>query len=54
MTIYQQIKEKSKIEGKLEVVLASFDDGLEVAGIFKITGLSEHDVVMILKDHKKI
>jgi hypothetical protein len=27
MTIYQQIKEKSKIEGKLEVVLASFDDG---------------------------
>ena len=54
MTLYQHITEKSKLEGKLEVVLASFDDGLEVARISKITGLSEPEVVRILKDYKKI
>jgi predicted transposase YdaD len=47
-------EKRGEIKGKTEVVLASFDDGLKVPQIARITNLPEKVVEKILKDHGKM
>jgi len=44
---------KGKLEGKIEIILSSYDDGLDITRIARITKLSEAEVVRILKEHGK-
>jgi len=45
--------QKGKIEGKIEVVLSLYEDGITIPQISKYTKLSSEDVIRILKDHNK-
>ncbi len=42
-------KLEGKLEGKIEIILSSYDDGLDITRIARITKLSEAEVVRILK-----
>ena len=58
MSIYDQIKIEGKFEGKFEekteVVLKSFDNGIQIALISNITGLTESEIQDILRQNKRI
>jgi len=46
--------QKGKIEGKIEVVLNCDDQGMEIEMISNITGLTEEDILKILKGHGRL
>lgn len=46
--------DRGKVEGKIEVVLKSYENDLHISLISNITQLSEDQVINILKDHGKI
>jgi predicted transposase/invertase (TIGR01784 family) len=54
MNTYRLIKEEGKIEGKIEVVLNAYANGLSLPLIANITGLDELEVTRILKEHGKV
>jgi hypothetical protein len=58
MTTYSRIKEEGKIEGKIEgkteVILNGFESGLDIKLLANITNMPEHQVLAILKEHKKV
>ncbi|MFZ1748645.1 MAG: Rpn family recombination-promoting nuclease/putative transposase, partial [Saprospiraceae bacterium] len=66
MTTYERITQRSKKEGiiegeqigiqkeKIKVVLNCFDQNIAIAMITNITGLSEDEVIKILKEHGKV
>ena len=47
-------KLEGKLEGKIEIILSSYDDGLDFTRIARITKLSEAEVMKILKEHGKM
>lgn len=54
MTTYDRLMEKWKLEGKAEVILGLFDEGLEAPKIAKIIKMREQEVVAILKDKGRL
>ncbi|MGB4960579.1 MAG: hypothetical protein WBO36_13950, partial [Saprospiraceae bacterium] len=66
MTTYERITQRSKKEGiiegeqigiqkeKIKVVLNCFDQNIAIAMITNINGLSEDEVIKILKEHGKV
>lgn len=54
MTNYERIVQKNMNEGKIEVVLNCFDQGIYVTMITNIADLSEAKVIRILKKHHKV
>jgi recombination-promoting nuclease RpnB len=55
MTLIEQyeamVKEEGKLEGKIEIILKSYDNDLTLSLISNITGLSEEEVTKILKEN---
>ena len=54
MTTYERLIQKGKIEGKIETVLASYDNGLAISLIANITSSSEEEVLKILKENARV
>ena len=58
MTTYDRIVQKNrnegKIEGKIEVVLNCFDQGISMTMISNIADLSEAEIIRILKEHNRV
>jgi hypothetical protein len=54
MSTYDKIVSKSKIEGKIEVILSLYDDNIPIKQISKYTNLEEAQIIKILKDRSKL
>jgi len=52
--ILEQERKAAEKKGKIEVILASYDNGLAVSLISNITNLSENEVVKILKENGRL
>ncbi len=61
MTLYEEITNKSKIEGKIEgniegkieVILNGFDQDMPTSLLANITNMTESEVMDIIKKHSK-
>ena len=53
-TLIADAEDRGKIEGKIEVVINSFNNGINISLIANITNLTEDEVLKILTDNGKI
>jgi poly(A) polymerase Pap1 len=47
-------KFEGKIEGKIEIILKSFDAGLDIDLITLITNMSQSEVINVLREHGRM
>jgi len=53
MTTYDRLIQKGKEEGKIEMILALFDDKISTTQIANYAKISEKEVIKILKDNDR-
>ena len=54
MTTYDRLILKGKLEGKLEMILALYDDGISVPQLAKAAKITEEEVLIILKENGRV